>query len=254
MEVPVTSAPDSIEVVSSSEEGGNGLPVETPAETPATPSETPATEVPAEPKDGEPATPAETELYELPDGRKVDAATLATEWRENFLPEFTRKSQALAAIGQPPAATPANPAAQPPANPLDDPNYVPGSYAELTQHITARLKEEQRQEEQTRLQAQQALEQTVETQLNEVKALDPQVNESALFLHATKYGFRDLRQAHTNMRDMLAAVKATKTQTATEIAKRNDPVSVTPGASGAKLDPSQFATAREYLRALKGQG
>lgn len=38
----------------------------------------------------------ETELFELPDGRKVDALTLSKEWKENFYPEFTRRSQSLA--------------------------------------------------------------------------------------------------------------------------------------------------------------
>lgn len=260
MEVPVTSAPDSIEVVPSSEEGGNGLPAAetppvTPAETPATPSETTPTEVPAAPKDGEPAAPA-VELFELPDGRQVDAATLAREFKENFLPDYTKKAQALAELqgGKPPAATPATPVDQPPTNPLDDPNYVPASYAELMGHMRTALKDEAQKEEQAKAQAQQALETHVQGQLDAVKAIDPQVNESALFLHATKYGFRDLRQAHTNMRDMQAAIKQTKVQTAAEIGKRNDPVSVTPGASGVALDPNQFPTAREYLRALKGQG
>jgi predicted NAD-dependent protein-ADP-ribosyltransferase YbiA (DUF1768 family) len=37
-------------------------------------------------------------LFELPDGRKVDASTLSKEWKENFYPEFTRRSQKLAEI------------------------------------------------------------------------------------------------------------------------------------------------------------
>jgi len=40
----------------------------------------------------------EKELFELPDGRKVDSATLSKEWKENFYPEFTRRSQKLAEI------------------------------------------------------------------------------------------------------------------------------------------------------------
>lgn len=35
------------------------------------------------------------ELFELPDGRKVDKETLSKEWKENFYPEFTRRSQKL---------------------------------------------------------------------------------------------------------------------------------------------------------------
>jgi len=40
----------------------------------------------------------EKELFELPDGRKVDSSTLSKEWKENFYPEFTRRSQKLADI------------------------------------------------------------------------------------------------------------------------------------------------------------
>ena len=40
----------------------------------------------------------EVELFELPDGRKVDSSTLSKEWKENFYPEFTRRSQKLADI------------------------------------------------------------------------------------------------------------------------------------------------------------
>lgn len=34
-------------------------------------------------------------LYTLPDGREVDAETLSKEWKENFYPEFTKRSQEL---------------------------------------------------------------------------------------------------------------------------------------------------------------
>ena len=68
-----------------------------------TPSEeTPTEETPVEGEESTDETPVEesteeeAELFELPDGRKVDAATLQTEWKENFAPEFTRRSQELA--------------------------------------------------------------------------------------------------------------------------------------------------------------
>ena len=35
------------------------------------------------------------ELFDLPDGRKVPAGELSKEWKENFYPEFTRRSQQL---------------------------------------------------------------------------------------------------------------------------------------------------------------
>jgi predicted NAD-dependent protein-ADP-ribosyltransferase YbiA (DUF1768 family) len=64
-----------------------------------TPVETISNEQPAEEQSE--TTKSETpekELFELPDGRKVDSTTLSKEWKENFYPEFTRRSQKLAEI------------------------------------------------------------------------------------------------------------------------------------------------------------
>ena len=93
------------------------------------------------------------------------------------------------------------------------------------------------------------------SQLTQIRTTDPTLNETALFLHATKYGFQDLVKAHQNMKDMQEQVKKVQTTTAQNIAKRNDPVSATPGAQpGIPLDPSHFASARDYVRALNAQG
>ncbi len=226
---------DAIEVVSSEE--GN---------VPAAPSEPTPTATPAEPT--EPVQPAEPtkepELFELPDGRKVDAATLTKEWKENFLPDYTRKSQALAAKPEPITNN------EPAKNPLEDPNYAPQTYEELAAQIEARTLAKIEAKEKAVTEAQQAREDTVVNQLAEVKKIDPSVNETQLFLHATKYKFQDLSLAHQNMKDMADLAKKVQQTTATNIAKRNDPVSVSPGASGSRPDPSQFSSAREYLRSL----
>ncbi|HBZ37384.1 MAG TPA: hypothetical protein DEO59_02530, partial [Balneola sp.] len=72
----------------------------TPEATPeAVPEATPSPEETPTPVEGETpteVTPEEPMLYETPDGRQVTAEVLQKEWKENFLPEFTRKSQALA--------------------------------------------------------------------------------------------------------------------------------------------------------------
>ena len=227
-------------VVSPSAENGN-VSIET---EPVAPSAEPTTPVtPTEP--AEPVTPtepvAQEELFELPDGRKVDAETLSKEWKENFYPDYTRKSQALAAKDAP---------ITPPATVTTD-EWAPQSWNEVIQKAKEDLKAEQLAEQQRAEQESQAIEEAVTSQLNEVKTKDPTVNENALFQHATKYGFRDLRHAHQNMKDMADAVKKTQTITADNIQKRTDPVSVTPGASGARPDPSQFENARDYLRSLK---
>lgn len=241
MDPEVTPA-ESIEVPVS-DEGGN-VPAEPAA--PAAPS--PAPKEPA--AAAEPAAPAPTaapELFDLPDGRKVDAATLAKEFKENFLPEFTRKSQELAKLTTPKPAEITKP-----ASPLQDPNYVPQTYQELAKAIQedialqAKLKEEAAAAEKL------ALETAVTEQLNAVKAIDKNVDETKLFQHATKYGFRDLKLAHQNMTDMAKLAKDVKQTTAKDVLKRNDPVSVTPGAAGgARPDPNHFATARDYLRSLQ---
>ncbi len=227
--------------VAPSEENGN-----VPAEAPSQPTD-PAP-APAEPTEPEtPSVPTETELYDLPDGRKVDAATLATEFKENFLPEFTRKSQELAALRN--GQQPTDP--QPPKSPYADPEYVPQSYEEIIKAAEERALQTLAQRESERVAQEQAIETAVATQLSEVKKLDPNVNENQLFLHANKYGFRDLTVAYQNMKDMSAIVKTVQKQTAENIQKRQDPVSVSPGAIGTTSDPSAFATARDYLRSLK---
>lgn len=214
---------------------------------PDAPSEPIAPAAPAEPT--EPAQPAEpeAELYELPDGRKVDAGTLSREWKENFYPDYTRKSQELAKAKNP-EPLPNN---EPAKNPYADPTYVPQSYEEILKVAEERAVKAIEAKEQQRIDASQAIENAVATQLTEVKATDSSVNENALFLHATKYGFRDLKLAHQNMKDMSDTVKKVQTKTAQDIAKRNDPVSITPGGSGARPDPSNFENARDYLRSLK---
>lgn len=208
---------------------------------PVTPEATPVVE---------PATPAEpeVELFDLPDGRKVDAETLSKEWKQNFAPEFTRRSQELAELKKG-NVLPTNET----KNPYADPNYVPQSYEEIIKVAEERALKTLADKQNAEVEQKQAIENEVANQLTEIKKLDPTLNENALFEHANKYDFKDLRLAHQNMKDMLDVVKKTQATTAQNIAKRNDPVSVSPGATGAKLNPDDFSNARDFLRALKGQ-
>lgn len=218
--------------VAPSEDNGN-VPAEAPNETIV---ETPIVE--------QPIVPVEPELYELPDGRKVDAETLSREWKENFYPDYTRKSQALAA-----KETPATSVADP--TPLTD-EWVPNSYAEIIQRAKQETRAELERDQQAQIKQQQEIEENVSNQLLEIKTVDPTVNENALFLHASKYHFTDLKAAHQNMKDMFNMVKTVQTTTAANIAKRNDPVSISTGnSSGTLPDASQFASAGEYLQSLQ---
>ena len=212
-------------------------PVDTPVEAPAAPVETPAAPV----------------LYETPDGRQVDAETLQREWKENFLPDYTRKSQELARIKQ---------ENKPPEANLPEwkqPGYVPKSYDELielgAQEAIARLERKGAEEQQQRAE----IAQQVDTQLNELKTLDPKLDENALFQHATKYGFRDLKMAHENFRTMRDAVAQAEARAIANIqARGGTPVAIPTGSAppaGDAVDPNvtrQFGSAREYLASLKG--
>jgi hypothetical protein len=78
-------------------------PASTPA--PAAPAKGPTVikkEAPADqaPKGQSENPESKPELYELPDGRMVDAKTLSKEWKENFYPEFTKRSQSLSKLEQ----------------------------------------------------------------------------------------------------------------------------------------------------------
>jgi hypothetical protein len=238
MNVPIPS--ESIEIPNS-----EANPTPQPVEPEATPSEE-APEVPeANPQTPE-ATP-EAELYELPDGRKVDGATLAKEWKDNFLPDYTRKSQELSRLSQENLPTETTP-----PNPYEDPDYVPQTYQEIIDAAKAAAIAELKAEKDAEVNAHKALEDMVIAQLDEVKKLDPNVSEDKLFLHANKYGFRDLTHAYHNMRDMGQVVKTVQRQTVENMNKRKDPVSVSQGAPvGGSPDPSAFSSATEFLRSLQ---
>lgn len=208
---------------------------------PATPTETPAAVEP---------TPA---LFKLPDGREVDAAGLQREY-ENLLPEFTRKSQELATLkaqSAPPITT------EEPA--WKNPDYSPKSWAEAIEiakaealkDLTANATAAQQAEAQTRAQ--------VETELAQIKVSDPKVDENALFDHAVKYGFTDLKSAHANFKAMRDVALTTEQRVLKSLNTRAaDPIATTPGATVAPkaqdYSPAgngQFRGALDFLEALK---
>ena len=221
-------------------DGGNGLP---PAPSPAQePAQAPA--VPTEPA---PTAEPTAELLELPDGRKVDGAGVLQEYK-NLLSDYTKKSQAVASLPKSPNTLPTEPS----VDPFKDPAYVPQSFAEVIEAARKATLAEIEGKQQAEIEQRQAVENEVSNQLTEIKTADPTVNENALFVHAVKYGFRDLRLAHQNMKDMNVMVKNVQKQTETNIQKRNnEPVSTQPGNSGGTTpNPSQFSSSIDYLRSL----
>ncbi len=226
-----------------SADNGN-LPVDAPNDPQAKPSEQ-NDSVPAKPAEG-----AEGQLFELPDGRKVDAATLATEWKTNFLPEFTRKSQELAGYKTKPKDTPITKPAD--ADPYNDPNHVPKTYREIIDRAKSEAKEELKAEREREAEEAAALETRVTEQVAGIKKADPSLDENKLYEHAIKYGFQDLTVAYQNMKDMGILVKNVQQNTAKNIQKRADPVSTTGGKpSGGKANPNNFGNAKDFLRSLK---
>lgn len=167
-----------------------------PTEAPVAPQAAP-TEAP---KSAE--TPA-AELYELPDGTKVDAKGLSEAWRDNFMPEFTRRSQELSVLkakSTPPAAK----EEQPSATPWSDPAWEPKTYQELIEAASTKAKEETWQkvlEESTRGEREQAERDAyISSEIEHLKVLDPKVNVSAVMAHASKFAFPSLIPAFQNMK------------------------------------------------------
>jgi len=199
------------------------------------------------------ATPTtEPELYELPDGRKVDGATLAKEWKDNFLPDYTKKSQTLAEIEKSKQTN-----QTPEQKPYQDPNWTPKDWPELIEVAKQEIKGDLEAQAKAQAEARAQLEDSIAAELTELKKVDPTLNENALFLHANEYrekygvSFPNLTAAHAHMKDVQALTKNVQQTTAKNIAKRADPVSASPSATGAKPDPSQFQNARDYIRSLK---
>lgn len=231
-----------MELVDSSAPAAPAAPEPSPAE-PAAPTET-ATEATESPE-----APA-VELFDLPDGRKVDATTLQREWRENFMPDYTRKSQALAE-----AARVQNPNLNSPDTPKwKDPNYVPQSYAELIEAGKQAALEEIKSDAQAQEQARMQVVSQVDNEIASIKAKDPKLDENALFVHANKYGFNNLIAAHENMSAMRKVALETEQRVLKNVnARKNDPIAGasapgTPGAGQAYGANGQYGSAVEYFR------
>lgn len=224
--------------------------------TPEVPEVKAEPETPAEPiPDGTPVVPvAEENLFELPDGRKVDAATLQKEWKDNFLPDYTRKSQRIAEIDRGPIKSPDESVPK-----WKQPDYVPENYGEIVEVATAEAERRLEAKAQAERDRVSGIQKVVDTQVAALKATDPKLDENALFLHANKYGFTDLKAAHANMVDMRTAVVTTEQRTIKNL-KARDTEPIAEGGSGATspddgYDPteiSQFQGAGEYLARLKG--
>lgn len=213
---------------------------------------------PADPTPVDPAPKVdEPTLYETPDGRKVDAATLQKEWKENFLPEFTRKSQLLADyekgkkdINNPPKDEPE----------WKKPDYVPQNYAEVIEIAKREALDDIQKNAKSEADRINAIQTAVDTEIKELKVKDPNLDENAVFAHANKYGFTSLKAAHSNMSDMKKVALEAEQRTVKNLKTREaDPIAVAPGGDVAPddgYDPSEmgkFESASDFFKSIKGK-
>lgn len=191
-------------------------------------------------------------LYELPDGRKVDAATLAKEWKDNFLPDYTRKSQKIAELTK---SSDEEPRAK---RPWEDPDYVPENSQELLKAAVEAVRDSFEKEQRAEQEQRAAVEKMVADQLAEVKAKEPNLDENALFEHANKYRFANLVDAYQNMVDMKKVVQQTEKRVKDNVTKRAaDNVSTVSGQQtddGVEYIPGRsiYESAMEHLQRIKG--
>lgn len=218
--------------------------------TPVTPSEPAAEPVVETVTPQEPQTPTEA-LYDLPDGRKVPGSQVKAEY-ENLLKDYTQKSQRLAEIER--AKNPQ----QTDVPEWQKDGWVPGSYKEVVELAKQEaILDLKRQEEAAQNHSKEVMA-LVDSQIEELKKTDAALDENALFQHASKYGFRDLKSAHSNMQAIKQAALDAEQRTLKNVKSRGaDPVSGQPGItveSGA-IDPNitqKYGSALEYFRAIRG--
>jgi len=175
-------------------------PVEETAAAPIEQAEAPQ-DAPQEELKPEAAPSEEPNLFELPDGRKVDAETLSKEWRDNFMPEFTRRSQALAEARKQPEP------AKTEAPPWEDPEWVPTSWKEGME--IAEMKVWQKiQEEATREEREaKAREEYVAKEVEYIKGLDPNADINQVMSYAAKRSHTSLVTAYQALQDIEEAAR-----------------------------------------------
>lgn len=191
----------------------------------------------------------EPKLYKLPDGRMVDADTLAKEFQENFLPDYTVKSQKLAKLE---ANDPSkiNRDQEKPDKPWKNPDWVPENSQELLSAAVEKFYEDIQTKADAEKQAREQVAQVVDTQLAEIKAKDPKLDEEALFNHANKYGFTDLKKAHENLQEIKGVATRTEKQVVKNMKTREaDPVAGA-GDGGAADEGIDYETLRSHGGAM----
>lgn len=189
------------------------------------------------------------QLVKLPDGREVNAQQAAEEYQK-LLSDYTRKSQKLATYES------GNKEITNKEVPKTD-EWVPQTWEEVIAKAKAEAIAEVESKANAEAQHHQEILNTVQSQLEEIKKIDPTVNDTALFSHATKYGFTDLSKAHANMKDMHKTIDKVREDTARNLQKRNaEPISGAAN-SGTSVDPDVYqpthGSALDFLNSIKNK-
>jgi len=196
-------------------------------------------------------TPTEDNLVELPDGRKLPPKEAEVEYR-NLYSEFTRKSQVLAKYekGDNSKINNTN-------ETKEKEDWIPQTWEEVLERSKQALRADLENEKKTETETRQKNEEYVVGQLAELKKENPTLNETALFNHALKYNFTDLKLAHSNWKDMQSSIKKATEMTAANLNKRNAE-QVNGGSQGGAItdgdvyDPSARSMSLvDYLHSIK---
>lgn len=160
--------PDEIVTEVVPDQAGNGQSVET------TPTGTPTDVVP----DQAPASvQSDTSLYlvDMPDGRKVTPEAAVEEYKR-LQADYTKKSQKLAEFEKP----------KPEAKPWEQPDYAPQTWQEVMDAATTEAINRIRAEDSSRSEAEKATQAALDSEINAIKAKDPNLNSDAVFDFANK--------------------------------------------------------------------
>lgn len=141
----------------------------------------------------------EPKTFETPDGRKLTAEELEKEWKENFLPDYTKKSQELAALKKPLDSDPQ------PKDKWRDPSYQPQTWDEILaeaetraeRRIFSRLdadKEVQRKVEEERT----TIAKQIDDEVVKIKETDKTLDENDMFTFSAEKAKKGVQYSSVN--------------------------------------------------------
>ena len=222
----------------------------------------PKADAPSETPEATPATAEPEQAKTEPTAESTPADDFYKSQYENLQKDYTRKAQELAELKK----TKSEP--EPEVPEWTKPDWQPKTWQEAIEagkqaalrEVAPALTEYQQARQQRELYAQ--TQAAVDKELVEVKALDPKLDENALFNHANKYGFNSLKAAYQNLTDMRGLEKTVQQKVLKNLhARQDDGVGVS-GATSVEDDTPTYqeiagfksirSAASAAFRSLKG--